>query len=158
MINKTRSDSRLAQLSPGQQAEIYRRLKTQTYAAVRRWLAQPPPEGLGLKTHINSLYRFFHRYDVNASFENSITAALTPAQPQIRHEICLAAAQETGRLIATNPNALAAFNLLSKHFYQCDLAETSQARRALNVEQQRLARLRKQFELDRAALRAKTRT
>ena len=156
MLNKTRSDSRLAQLSSEQQAEIYPRLKTQTYAAVQRWLAQPPPDGFGLKTHINSLYRFFHRYDVNAAFENSMTAALAPTQPHIRHEICLAAAQETGRLVASNPNALAAFNLLSKHFYQSDLAEISKARSAIGLEQQRFALLRRQLELERAALRAKS--
>ena len=69
MLNKTRSDSRLAQLTPEQQAELYRRLKTQTYAAVQRWLTHPPPDGLRLKTHINSLYRFFHRYELNASFQ-----------------------------------------------------------------------------------------
>jgi hypothetical protein len=158
MLNKTRSDSRLAQLSSEQQAEIYRRLNTQTYAAVQRWLAQPPPDGLGLKTHINSLYRFFHRYDANASFENSMAAALSPGQPQIKHEIRLAAAQECGRLIASNPNALAAFSLLSIHFYQSDLAEISKANRAIALEKQQLALLRRQIDLQRAALRAKTRS
>lgn len=143
MLNKTRSDSRLGQLSPEKQAELYRRLKSQTYAAVQQWLALPPPDGFGLKTHINSLYRFLHRYELNLSFTQTMTAALAPAHPHLPHHIRLAAVEETGRLIATNRNARAVYSLFSKQFFKADLAECSRARRALAREQRQSSRLRK---------------
>jgi hypothetical protein len=50
-----RKDCALSVLSEEQQADLFDWLTTDTYDVVLRRIAQPPPDGFGIKTHINSL-------------------------------------------------------------------------------------------------------
>lgn len=59
---KPRSDSRLFKLTAEQQARLYDWIHKLVYAKAKELAAQPPPEGLGVKTHLNSLCRFVARY------------------------------------------------------------------------------------------------
>jgi hypothetical protein len=150
MLNKTRSDSRLSQLPPEQQAEIYRRLKRQSYSAVQRWLALPPPDGLGFKTHINSLFRFYHRYDCRVQFEQTVArmAGLNPQpNPELQMRIAVESIQEAGRCIATNRNCLSVFEYFSKFIHQREMAQLKNQSGATHEEFTRAA-------LERKALRA----
>src|SRR5678809_866429 len=54
-----RSDAALASLTEEQQADLFDWLTTDTYEAVLKRIAQPAPKGFGIKTHINSLCRFY---------------------------------------------------------------------------------------------------
>jgi hypothetical protein len=56
-----RSDAALSKLTDEQQADLFDWLTTGTYDVVLKRIAQPPPEGFGIKTHINSLYRFYEQ-------------------------------------------------------------------------------------------------
>jgi hypothetical protein len=59
---KPRSDSRLFKLSADQQAQLYDWIHKLGYAKAKELAAQPPPQGFGVKTHLNSLCRFVARY------------------------------------------------------------------------------------------------
>jgi hypothetical protein len=56
-----RSDAALSKLTEEQQADLFDWLTTDTYDVVLKRIAQPPPDGFGIKTHINSLYRFYEQ-------------------------------------------------------------------------------------------------
>src|SRR5687768_3538516 len=59
---KPRSDSRLFKLSADQQAQLYDWIHKLGYAKAKELAALPPPDGFGIKTHLNSLCRFVARY------------------------------------------------------------------------------------------------
>jgi hypothetical protein len=59
---KPRSDSRLFKLSDEQQAQLYGWIHKFGYAKAKELAGQPPPDGFGIKTHLNSLCRFVARY------------------------------------------------------------------------------------------------
>lgn len=59
---KPRSDSVLFKLTAPQQAQLYEWITTLGYKKARDRAALPPPEGFGVKTHLNSLHRFVLRY------------------------------------------------------------------------------------------------
>jgi hypothetical protein len=54
-----RRDAALSKLTEDQQADLYDWLCSGTFEAVRARIAKKPPEGLGIKTHVTSLVRFF---------------------------------------------------------------------------------------------------
>jgi hypothetical protein len=54
-----RKDCALSKLTEEQQADLFDWLTTGTYDDVLKRIAQPPPKGFGIKTHINSLFRFY---------------------------------------------------------------------------------------------------
>jgi hypothetical protein len=56
-----RSHAALSVLTEEQQADLFDWLTTDTYDVVLKRIAQPPPDGFGVKTHINSLYRFYEQ-------------------------------------------------------------------------------------------------
>src|SRR4051812_22731342 len=56
-----RSDAALSILTEEQQADLFDWLTTETYDVVLKRIAQPPPYGFGIKTHLNSLYRFYEQ-------------------------------------------------------------------------------------------------
>jgi hypothetical protein len=56
-----RSDATLSKLTEEQQADLFDWLTTDSYDVVLKRIAQPPPKGFGIKTHINSLYRFYEQ-------------------------------------------------------------------------------------------------
>ena len=53
-----RKDCAFSSLTEEQQADLFDWLST-IYDVVLKRIAQPPPYGFGIKTHINSLHRFF---------------------------------------------------------------------------------------------------
>jgi hypothetical protein len=57
-----RKDCALSSLTEEQQADLFDWLTIDTYDVVLKRIAQPPPKGFGIKTHINSLYRFYEQY------------------------------------------------------------------------------------------------
>jgi hypothetical protein len=57
--SRIRPDNVLAHLPPEDQEKIIEWLDQMTYRAAVEQLAKPRPEGLGLKTHITSLRRFY---------------------------------------------------------------------------------------------------
>src|SRR5688572_886511 len=59
---KPRSDSRLFKLSPQQQAQLYDWIHKLGYGKAKALVALPPPDGFGIRTHLNSLCRFVARY------------------------------------------------------------------------------------------------
>jgi hypothetical protein len=54
-----RKDCALSKLNEEQQADLFDWLSVNTYEAVLKQIAHPPPDGFGVKTHINSLHRFY---------------------------------------------------------------------------------------------------
>ena len=70
-----RSDAALSKLTGEQQADLFDWLTTDTYDVVLKRIVQPPPVGFGIKTHINSLYRFYEQRQ--AAFRAHDLAALT---------------------------------------------------------------------------------
>jgi hypothetical protein len=54
-----RKDCVLSKLTEEQQADLFDWLTTDTYDVVLKRIAQPPPKGFGIRTHINSLFRFY---------------------------------------------------------------------------------------------------
>ena len=56
-----RCDAALAKLTEEQQADLFDWLTNDTYAAVLKRIAQRPRRGFGIKTHINSLQRFYEQ-------------------------------------------------------------------------------------------------
>jgi hypothetical protein len=135
-MNKPRSDCRLTQLTHPQQAEVHRRLKTQSYAAVQRWLALPPPEGFGVKTHINSLARFFHRAEAERRFDNVL--ANLAANPAAFENVTARALFEASREVASSPQNLTAFSALSRLIFHRRDMEFRQQHLALQLEWARL--------------------
>ncbi|HUS37104.1 MAG TPA: hypothetical protein VM680_17290 [Verrucomicrobiae bacterium] len=56
-----RKDCALSKLTDEQQADLFDWLHTDTYESVLKRMAQPVPDGFGIKTHINSLHRFYQQ-------------------------------------------------------------------------------------------------
>jgi hypothetical protein len=56
-----RSDAALSRLTQSEQDTLFDWLCTHTYDWVLKQVALPPPEGFGLRTHINSLARFYQQ-------------------------------------------------------------------------------------------------
>src|ERR1051325_4008958 len=59
---KPHYDNVLLQLTEEQQTRVYDWLMTLGYTKTLQKLKQPPPDGLGLKTHRSCLHRFFKHY------------------------------------------------------------------------------------------------
>lgn len=78
MNTKSRSDSVLSQLTEEQQVQVYDWLMTLGYSKTLEKLAQPSPDGLDLKTHRNSLQRFFKRYSQRMRTEDLAAAKEIP--------------------------------------------------------------------------------
>lgn len=61
-MSKPHFDNTLFQLTDEQQAQIYDWLLSIGYTETIKKIAEPPPEGFGLKTYRSALHRFFRRY------------------------------------------------------------------------------------------------
>ena len=72
-----RSDAALSRLTEEQQADLFDWLTIDSYEVVLKRIAQPPPKGFGIKTHINSLYRFYeqHRAQIRAMDLNRLASS-----------------------------------------------------------------------------------
>src|SRR6476661_3421979 len=74
-----RSDAALFALTEEQQADLFDWLTTDTYDVVLKRIAQPPPEGFGIKTHINSLYRFYEQRQAQLRAHDLVALAAAAA-------------------------------------------------------------------------------
>ena len=92
---KRRSDSAFAKLSPEDHTRLQAWLRENSYHKVVELVAQPAPEGFGIKTHITSLCRYYRqtihdelletRLDTGAEFQE--LAALCDSNPIAYHTI-----------------------------------------------------------------------
>src|SRR3954462_14367721 len=85
-----RSDAALSKLNEDQQADLFDWLTTDTYDVVLKRIAQPPPDGFGIKTHLNSLYRFYEQrqaairaYDLAVLAQNAGPRIVRLLSPQL---------------------------------------------------------------------------
>jgi hypothetical protein len=79
---KFRSDSVFHQLTEVQKAQIFDWLQRFGYTETIKRVAAPEPDGFGLKTHRQSLHRFFQRYSKQLKAEH-VAMALTSSKQQI---------------------------------------------------------------------------
>jgi hypothetical protein len=142
---KPRSDSRLFKLSDEQQAQLYDWIHKLGYVKARELAGLPPPEGFGLKTHLNSLCRFVARYS-EIQKEREFFDILRCASGELDPRVVRAAQNAAHHIafeIATSPFSLESFRELSRWIGK------------LKDEEYRAARLKveaDQFALDRDRL------
>src|SRR5207253_4045320 len=72
-----RKDCALSKLTEEQKADLFDWLTTDTYDVVLKRVAQPPPQGFGIKTHINSLYRFYQQRQAQIRAEDLVNLSAT---------------------------------------------------------------------------------
>ena len=152
-MNKPRVDSLLFQLSEEQQAQVYDWITVLGYVKTKDRLAEPPPVGLGLNTHINSLRRFYRRYSQQIE-PDELSEASTPAPGSSQ---ALAAAAEHGahyaafQLSAAPPDP-DSFNQLSRWLTKQKFLKIAEDQVALGRERLELDRKKFQFNASREAL------
>jgi hypothetical protein len=78
-----RKDCALSKLTDEQQADLFDWLSTDTYESILNRIAQPVPDGFGIKTHINSLHRFYQQRQ--AAIRALDLANLSSALVQTQH-------------------------------------------------------------------------
>ena len=79
---KPHYDNVLLQLTEEQQATVYDWLMTLGYTKTLQKLKQPPPDGLGLKTHRSCLHRFFKHYQQQVRPEDVAAAKENRSNPE----------------------------------------------------------------------------
>ena len=126
---KPRSDSRLFKLSAEQQDQLYDWVHKLGYVKAKELVALPPPDGFGVKTHLNSLCRFVARYSEMRK-EREFFDILRCASGELHPETLRAAETMTHQMafeIATSPQReLENFRLLSRwiiHLKEHELKE-----------------------------------
>jgi hypothetical protein len=137
---RVRPDNVLANLSDDDQLQILIWLEEMTYAAAVAQIAKPRPEGLGLKTHVTSLRRFYARHNQEELEQNhdpaiwNETVEKIAANP-INFRVVLMQALEREALMAVerisqNPNL--AIQLLDRllRFRALELKEQKAAKNA----------------------------
>ena len=160
-MNKPRSDSILFQLTEEQQAQIYDWIVLIGYEKTKDRLAEPPPTGFDIKTHLCSLRRFYVRYSQTVQQEDLELASPPPAGPPT----AIAAATENAihhaafQLSAAPPDP-DTFNQLSRWLNKQKAHEQKAeyiqiARDNLAVARERLALDREKMELNYARLALK---
>src|SRR5688572_15863645 len=132
---KIRSDSPLAQLSEDKQAQVYDWLQTLGYTKTIEKLAQPEPDGFGLKTHRASLHRFFVRYTMEVKQNDVSDAAELISNPQSAPVLQSGAAEamhQAAFQLATSPHDLESFTQLSRWLTKQQYLKVSQEHLALS--------------------------
>lgn len=173
-----RSDAALSVLTEEQQADLFDWLTTDTYDVVLKRIAQPPPDGFGIKTHINSLYRFYEQrqaairaHDLAAlvkregespleptsssappqDSENTQSSALSPQSCENAQSFFNAsqiAFSHSTYVLANSPLNPATYRAVSRTLHQH--ADISVKREYLDVARQQLALARERLQFDRA--------
>jgi hypothetical protein len=133
-MNKPRSDSRLFKLSAEQQAQLYGWIHQLGYAKAKERAALPPPDGFGIRTHLNSLCRFVARYS-EMQKEHEFFNILRCAAGELDPAVLRAAETMTHHMafnIATSPQQdLDKFRLLSR--WVINLKDNELRERSLNL-------------------------
>jgi hypothetical protein len=168
-----RKDCALSKLTEEQQADLFDWLTTDTYDVVLKRIAQPPPQGLGIKTHINSLYRFYEQrqaairaHDLAAlSTQNPPEPSNAPSpqdcgevpipigkssvlRPQSFYDAAQVAFSHSTYILANSPLTPATYRAVSRTLHQHE--DISVKRQYLDVARQQLALSRERLQFDRA--------
>src|ERR1051325_8476776 len=148
---KPRSDSRLFKLTSEQQVQLFNWIHKLGYTKAKELAALPPPDGFGLKTHLNSLCRFVARYS-EMQKEREFFDIIRCASGELHPEALRAAETAAHQMafdIATGPQQnLDKFRLLSRWIMHLKDEQLSQA--WTRIESDRLA-LRERLASLRAA-------
>lgn len=135
-------------LSPEQQEQLIDWIETMPIKLVVEKSSTPPPEGLGIKTHITSLRRFYQRYQVEHLRDDLAVAAsvyLTSDNLQSLRTSAMAVLTHHAFESATAPN----FD--GSHLPTA--ARWLNALREHELREQRLALARERLELEKEKLR-----
>jgi hypothetical protein len=158
-----RSDAALANLTEEQQADLFDWLTTDTYDAVLKRIAQPPPVGFGVKTHTNSLFRFYEQrqaqiraHDLLSIAESAQGEGEAPEEP-LTHNSQLAdhnffsaahaAFAHATYILANSPLNAATYRAVSRTLHQNE--DISVKREYLDVARQQLALARDRLQFER---------
>ena len=153
---KPRHDSALAQLTEEQQAQVYDWLQTLGYTESIKKIAEPAPDGFGLKTYRASLHRFYVRYTAELKNEHGQDAVELTGNPEPGPALVTATQDATRHIafqIATSPHNTETFKHLSEWLTKQEYLAL--AREQLQVSRERLALEREKAELNAARLALK---
>jgi hypothetical protein len=147
---KLRSDSLFNQLTDDQKAQIFDWLQCFGYTETIKRVAAPAPDGFGLKTHRQSLHRFYQRYSQELKPEHLETAV---ELSKIPHTPELAVGSEqamhhTAFQLATSPVDIETFKELSRWITKHKAEEHKAA--YVRIADQHLALARERLALERA--------
>jgi hypothetical protein len=147
-----RKDAVLSKLTEAQQADLFDWLCTETFEAVRARVAKAPPDGFGIKTHVNSLARFFRARQLEVQTADFAEAAAAPeasAAPSIE-----AAVKASNRafvhatfVLAHSPLNPANYRALSRVLQRNEINAVK--REFLEVARQHVALAREKLNLER---------
>ena len=154
-MNKPRFDSALGRLSEDQQAQVYDWLQTLGYTRTIEKLAEPAPDGFGLRTYRASLHRFFVRYSLELKQSDISDATELVSRPQSAPLLQSGAAEamhQAAFQLATSPHDLGSFTQLSRWLTKQQYLKIAQEHLALARERLALERERFQFNAARQAL------
>ena len=147
---KLRYDSTFAHLTEDQKAQIFDWLQCFGYTETIKRVAVPEPDGFGLKTHRQSLHRFYQRYSAELKIEHLETAtelsknAGTPALATGSEHALHHKAFE----LATSPVDIGTFKELSRWIARHKSEEHKSA--YVSIAEQHLALARERLALERA--------
>jgi hypothetical protein len=153
-----RSDAALSKLTEEQQADLFDWLATDTYETVLKRIAQPPPDGFGIKTHINSLYRFYEQrqaqlraVDLANIVAATQSAVLGPQSCENAHNFYTAAQaafSHSTYMLAHSPLTPATYRALTRTLHQRE--DIAVKREYLDLARQQLSLARERLQFDRA--------
>jgi hypothetical protein len=161
-----RSDAALSKLTEEQQADLFDWLTIDTYDVVLKRIAKPAPDGFGIKTHINSLYRFYEQRqaairaaDLTALSSKelasdsvpSVTSVVKNSEPTQSLPFLLAAKSAFSHstyVLANSPLTPATYRAVARTLHQHE--DISVKREYLDIARQQLALSRERLQFDRA--------
>lgn len=156
-----RSDAALFALTEEQQADLFDWLTTDTYEVVLKRIAQPPPKGFGIKTHINSLYRFYEQRQAQLRAHDLHCLSSIkreggdPDEPNRQaldytrsfYAAAASAFAHSTYILANSPLTPATYRTLSRTLHQRE--DISVKREYLDIARQQLALGRDRLQLER---------
>ena len=148
---KLRSDSLFNQLTEDQKAQIFDWLQCFGYTDTIKRVAAPAPDGFGLKTHRQSLHRFYQRYSQELIPEHLESAVALKATKEQTAALGLSAEEAVTHAafqLATSPLDIETFKQLSRWITKNKADEHKAA--YVRVAEQHLALARERLALERA--------
>jgi hypothetical protein len=157
-MNKPHCNNALLQLSDDQQAQIRDWLETLRYTETVQKLAEPAPDGFGLKTHRSTLHRFYRRYSRTIRRENLNDALELRSDDASSMPLLEGSADAVRHLafqLSTSPEAPASFKEVSRwlskqQYLKIAEEQLALARQRVEMEKQRLDLDREKFEFNAA--------
>ena len=148
---KLRSDSLFNQLTEDQKAQIFDWLQCFGYTETIKHVAAPAPDGFGLKTHRQSLHRFYQRYSqelIPEHLESAVALKATSEQTAALGHGAEEAVTHAAFQLATSPLDIETFKQLSRWITKNKADEHKAAH--VRVAEQHLALARERLALERA--------